>query len=588
MPITAYDPSIAVKLPQGAGSGLNSDQVDGYNASINPAPNQLLPLGPTGKFPVSVIPISGGGGSGFLLGNGSPTDKNILVADGSLWQSRTMSGDATISSDTGVLTLSTSGVTAGTYGLEDSVPTITFDAKGRATAASNTLISITAPQIKDGTGSGVTFTTYTSTSIFPESIAFDGTNMWIANANGVSKVTATGTFTTYNGGAFVNANSIAFDGTNMWAADNSLQIVGKITPTGTITTFSTSPNAGVAIAFDGTNMWVAGGTGVSKITPSGSITQYSHSGLSGIAFDGTNMWATDLANDKIVKISPAGSFTDYSLVATNPLGIAFDGTNMWTSNIGDDSVSKVDPSGTETNYPGTGNNPRAIAFDGTNMWTANTNDDSVTIVDASGGMSTFSSTGDQPYFLAKKTSHEMWSANLNDASVTKIVYANGILGIVNSQIDPTAEIDVTKLDFPLLGDLLYGGTSGNGTVLSGNITSTKKFLTQTGTGSVSAAPSWATIVAGDVPTLNQNTTGTASNITASSNSTLTSISTLTTIGALSSLVMAGTIKIFGDTTGSGTVIGLGTNSPASTLTAPYTWVKLLSSDGSTVWVPAYK
>jgi hypothetical protein len=44
----------------------------------------------------------------------------------------------------------------------------------------------------------------------------------------------------------------------------------------------------------------------------------------------------------------------------------------------------------------------------------------------------------------------------------------------------------------------------------------------------------------------------------------------------------------GDATGSTTVAGFGTNSPAITGTAPYTWLKFLSSDGSTVWVPAYK
>lgn len=51
-----------------------------------------------------------------------------------------------------------------------------------------------------------------------------------------------------------------------------------------------------------------------------------------------------------------------------------------------------------------------------------------------------------------------------------------------------------------LGDTIYGGTSGSGTRLAGNITTTKKFLSQTGNGSISAAPSWATIVAGDIPT----------------------------------------------------------------------------------------
>lgn len=43
-----------------------------------------------------------------------------------------------------------------------------------------------------------------------------------------------------------------------------------------------------------------------------------------------------------------------------------------------------------------------------------------------------------------------------------------------------------------------------------------------------------------------------------------------------------------DTTGAGMVLGFGSNCPASTLTAPYTWLKMESSDGSTVYVPAYK
>lgn len=46
------------------------------------------------------------------------------------------------------------------------------------------------------------------------------------------------------------------------------------------------------------------------------------------------------------------------------------------------------------------------------------------------------------------------------------------------------------LPFTALGDLHYGGASGAPTVLSGNTTATPKFLGQTGTGSVSAAPTW--------------------------------------------------------------------------------------------------
>jgi hypothetical protein len=64
-----------------------------------------------------------------------------------------------------------------------------------------------------------------------------------------------------------------------------------------------------------------------------------------------------------------------------------------------------------------------------------------------------------------------------------------------------------------LGDLAYANGAGTNTRLPGTTSATKQYLQQTGNGSTSAAPAWGTIAAGDVPTLNQNTTGTAANIT---------------------------------------------------------------------------
>lgn len=42
-----------------------------------------------------------------------------------------------------------------------------------------------------------------------------------------------------------------------------------------------------------------------------------------------------------------------------------------------------------------------------------------------------------------------------------------------------------------------------------------------------------------------------------------------------------------NTTGAGTAL-LGTNSPAVTVSAPYTWFQMISGDGSTVYLPAWK
>ena len=95
----------------------------------------------------------------------------------------------------------------------------------------------------------------------------------------------------------------------------------------------------------------------------------------------------------------------------------------------------------------------------------------------------------------------------NSANVTgTVAIANGGTG----QTTKAAGYDALNPN-TTLGDIAYRGASNN-VSLAGNTTTTKKFLAQTGTGTVSAAPAWATIVAGDVPTLNQDTTGSAGSL----------------------------------------------------------------------------
>lgn len=57
----------------------------------------------------------------------------------------------------------------------------------------------------------------------------------------------------------------------------------------------------------------------------------------------------------------------------------------------------------------------------------------------------------------------------------------------------TSWTSVASNPMTTLGDTIYGGSAGASTRLAGNITSARQVLTQTGTGSVSAAPSWGDI-----------------------------------------------------------------------------------------------
>ena len=65
----------------------------------------------------------------------------------------------------------------------------------------------------------------------------------------------------------------------------------------------------------------------------------------------------------------------------------------------------------------------------------------------------------------------------------------------------------------LLGSIPYQSNTDTSTLLAPNTTTTRKFLRQTGTGTNGAIPVWDTILAADVPTLNQNTTGSAATLT---------------------------------------------------------------------------
>lgn len=100
-----------------------------------------------------------------------------------------------------------------------------------------------------------------------------------------------------------------------------------------------------------------------------------------------------------------------------------------------------------------------------------------------------------------------------------------------------------------LGDLIYGDAANSNARLAGNITSTKKFLRQTGNGTTSAAPAWDTLVDGDIPTALTSKTYNGLTLTAAgtgfavaggaTSKTLTVSNTLTLAGTDSSTLNIG-------------------------------------------------
>jgi hypothetical protein len=241
----------------------------------------------------------------------------------------------------------------------------------------------------------------------PRAVAFDGTNIWVANggSNNVTKLKASdGSFLgMYNVGK--TPYGIAFDGTNIWVINGSDNNVTKLKAGdgSLIGTYSvgTGPRG---IAFDGSNIWVANilSNNVTKLNASdGSLVGTYPVGKNplGVAFDGTSIWVANNGDDSVTMLnaSDGSFFATYSMaVGAAPFGVAFDGYNIWVANNHASSVSKLKASdGSLIGTYAVGFSPSNIVFDGSNIWVTNFNN-------SNGGLK---SNGTKTYAKGFRSSH---------------------------------------------------------------------------------------------------------------------------------------------------------------------------------------
>lgn len=153
---------------------------------------------------------------------------------------------------------------------------------------------------------------------------------------------------------------------NLWFTEEEANKIGRITPSGVITEFSSgiTPNAapmGIASGPDG-NLWFTepGVNRIGRITPAGVITEFSvvNTNIAGAlsyitAGPDGNLWFTD-ANDRIGRITPSGVITEFSSGITpgaSPLDIATgpDG-NLWFTENRANKIGRITPNGVITEF----------------------------------------------------------------------------------------------------------------------------------------------------------------------------------------------------------------------------------------------
>lgn len=142
---------------------------------------------------------------------------------------------------------------------------------------------------------------------------------------------------------------------------------------------------------------------------------------------------------------------------------------------------------------------------------------------------------------------------LNQNTTGTASNVTGTVAIANGGTGQTTAAGAYNALTPMttLGDLVYESSSGTASRLAGNTTTTKQFLSQTGTGTVSAAPAWATLAKADVGLSNVENTALS---TWAGGSSITTVGTVT-VGAWNGSAVA--VAYGGTGTSTGSITGTG-------------------------------
>jgi hypothetical protein len=202
-------------------------------------------------------------------------------------------------------------------------------------------------------GSITEISSFASPDVYPNGLAWDGTNLWLlgGSSDGFYKLDPSdGTVLD----SFIpsepteNAHGCTFDGTNLWGNWGDTEVY-EYTTSGTLVSQFSSVNDTFGLAFDGTNLWISShNNNIYEYQTDGTQLGSFSSPISNpddLAFDGTHIWIP--AGTDIYRVETDGTVVDSFDLSSisgsfSATGMTYDGIYFWVSDQTTDIIYQLE------------------------------------------------------------------------------------------------------------------------------------------------------------------------------------------------------------------------------------------------------